>query len=169
MESYSSNKNGRTVLPIRFTWIFDRDEGSFGFSSLSRYTLNWTSSVAWSDAGESGSAGSVFLTTSLSDWISSIETSGSSVNDKLSSDSDSSLSMQIFRFGSFSFTVAILLGTTRLTHRRVEGVWNPLPEPEPVLKTHYQIFLRWPNVTYNNFILDFLVYIYDALHKQCLV
>ena len=53
--------------------------------------------------------------------------------------------------------------------RKSEGVWNPLPEPEPVLKTHYQIFFRWPNVTNNDFILDFLGYLYDALHKQCLV
>ena len=30
-------------------------------------------------------------------------------------------------------------------------------------------FLRWPNVTCNNFILDFWAYLYDALHKQCLV
>ena len=50
-----------------------------------------------------------------------------------------------------------------------EGVWIPLPKPEPVQKAPYQIFLRWLNVTYNNFILDFLGYLYDVLHKQCLV
>ena len=44
-----------------------------------------------------------------------------------------------------------------------EGVWNPLPES--MLKTHYQIFRGGQKVIYNNFILDFLGYLYDVLHK----